>query len=332
MPAADVMPGRQLHHASGLVAHGAQRLLEDHFIEAIDVGIQRHLQILVVEELRVVEAGGHHALVAVDDGVLMGRVAVGDDDELVGELAVGVVQREVALVHEHGVDDDLLGNLQELLVEGAHHGGGVLGEVDDLGERLGRQIGGEAGGRLDGRHALADDRLAGLLGGYDVGALHHGHEVVGRGHGVRAGGQEAMAARLAIGNESRVLHGNHRVTQKRHQPAHRAREHLGRGAPAAGLRPGDAVDDAAQHLGQQGRHILGGNLAHGVDVLGAVLVAALERVHVEPLAAAKPMAALVGLPASSKAILAAGPRKTSSKASVRAATSVTMAMRRRGLV
>ena len=218
--------GRQLHHAGGLVAHGAQRLLEDHFIEAIDVGIQRQLQVLVVEELRVVEAGGHHALVAVDDGVLVGRVAVGDDDELVGELAIGVVQREVALVHEHGVDDDLLGNLQELLVEGAHHGRGVLGEVDDLGERLGRQIGGEAGGRLDGRHALADDRLAWPLGWARrrrppprTRGRRPRPRCAGRGPGSDGRGVSRSATSPAYST------GITGVAQKRHQPAHRAREH-----------------------------------------------------------------------------------------------------------
>ena len=37
--------------------------------------------------------------------------------KLVGELALRIVEREVALMHQHGIDDDLLGDLQELLVE-----------------------------------------------------------------------------------------------------------------------------------------------------------------------------------------------------------------------
>ena len=51
-----------------------------------------------------------------------------------------------------------------------------------------------------------------------------------------------------------------------------------------------------------------------------------------PLPRAKPVAAFVGLPSASKAILADGPRNTSSSASVSSATSATMAMSRRGVV
>ena len=65
------------------------------------------LEVLLVEELRVVETGTHDALVAVDDGGGAFGVAVGDDDELVRQLARSIVEREVALMHEHGVDDDL---------------------------------------------------------------------------------------------------------------------------------------------------------------------------------------------------------------------------------
>ena len=46
---------------------------------------------------------------------------------------------------------------------------------------------------------------------------------------------------------------------------------------------------------------------------------------------AKPIAARVGLPSASKAMLAAGPRLTSCISSVAQATSDTMAARRRGL-
>ena len=61
----------------------------------------------------------------------------------------------------------------------------------------------------------------------------------------------------------------------------RATEQLAELVPASldavriphGVRPADAVDDAAQHLGQKRRHGLGGHAAHGVHVLGAVLVA-----------------------------------------------------------
>ena len=73
--------------ALGLLAHRAQGLLEHHLVELLDVGLQRVLEVLLVEELRVVETGTHDALVTVDDGGGAFGVAVGDDDELVGQLA-----------------------------------------------------------------------------------------------------------------------------------------------------------------------------------------------------------------------------------------------------
>ncbi len=197
-------------------------------------------------------------------------------------------------MHEHGIDDDLLGNLQELLVEGAHHGRGVLGEVDDLGKRLSRKLGSRPARRLDGGYAVADDGLALGLGRHHVGTAHHVHQRVGRGHLVRPGSQEAMAAGRAPGGDARIPNGNHLVAQKRHQPAHRTREHLARGAPAARLRPADVVDHTAQHARQKRSGLLGGHLAHGVDVLGAVLVAALQVVHGKPLAAGESLGGLGG--------------------------------------
>ena len=215
----------------------------------------------------------------------MRRVAVRHDDELVREPALPVVQREVALVHEHGVHDDLLGNAQELLVERAHEHRGVLGEVHHLQKRLLGQLGTVARLGLRLRHACADALLARLLARHHEGALHHGEQVGGRCHLVRAGGQEAVAAREPAGREARELHGHHALVEQGHEPAHRAREELATGAPAARLRPGDAGDHALQHAGQKLRHVAGGHAALSEHVLGAVLLAALERFHVQALAA-----------------------------------------------
>ena len=162
---------RQRHDAVGLLLHGAQRLLEHHLVQAVDVRLQRMLEVLLVEELRVGQAGAHYALVAARDGVGVRRVAVRHDDEVVGQLAVRVVQREVTLVHEHGVDDDLLGDAQELLVERAHQHRWLLAEVHNLQKRLLGQLGAGARALLGLRHALADDRLARLLARHHVRGL-----------------------------------------------------------------------------------------------------------------------------------------------------------------
>ena len=94
-----------------------------------------------------------------------------------------------------------------------------------------------------------------------------------------------MAAREVAGRKAREPHGDHALVQQRHEPAHRPREVLARGAPAARLRPRDARDHAFQHAGQQLGHVAGGDALRGEHVLHAVLLAAFERVHVHALTA-----------------------------------------------
>lgn len=92
----------------GLVEHGAQFFLEDHFTQTIHIGFKRLLQVFVVEELRVVETSTDYALVAINDGFSTSRIAVAYHDKTIGELAILVIQREIALVNQHGINDDFL--------------------------------------------------------------------------------------------------------------------------------------------------------------------------------------------------------------------------------
>ena len=227
----------ELLDAGRLGAHGAELLLEHDGVEALHVILQRTAQVLVVEELGVVEARGDDALVAVDDVGLERRIAVGGDQELVGERAVGVEQREVTLVHEHGVDDDLLG--QEQLVERAHHDRRELGEVDDLLHGLGGKLGHQAGLLLDLGDLGADGRLALLLAGDDLGAAQDADQVGGVGDLVRSGREEAVAARGAAGREPGELHRDDLVVEQRQKPADRTAELLVAAAPTLGLGPRD---------------------------------------------------------------------------------------------
>ena len=103
-------------------------------------GVEADLEVLVVEELCVVEAWAHDALVAGAHGVVDPGVGVGDDDELAGERPVRGIDGEVALVLEHRLDDDLVRHGEELLVEGPHHDGRPLAEVDDLVEDALRRV------------------------------------------------------------------------------------------------------------------------------------------------------------------------------------------------
>ena len=90
-------------------------------------------------------------------------------------------------MHEHGVDDDLLGDAQKLLVERAHQHRGLLAEVHDLQKRLLGKLGAGARALLGLRHALADDRLARLLARHHVRSLDDAQQIGGRGHLVRPG-------------------------------------------------------------------------------------------------------------------------------------------------
>ena len=78
------------HNAVGLGARGAKLLLEYDGVKALNVIFERVLQVFVVEELRVVKASGHDALVAIDDVRFELRIAVRGDEELVRKRSIGV--------------------------------------------------------------------------------------------------------------------------------------------------------------------------------------------------------------------------------------------------
>ncbi len=211
--------GGEGHHAGGLLAHGAEALLEGHGLEPGQVVLEGVFEVLLEEKLGVVEAGAHHALVAVHHGLGAGRVAVAHDDEGPGEVAVAVVRGEIALVGQHGLADDLVGDREELLVEAAHQDRGPLAEVDHLVEDAGRGVHGDAELGLHGGDALADAGGA-LLVAEDAGVLEHGLVGGGLGHDVLAGGQHAVAAGGAAGGDVGVGDVEHLVAEEGADPAH----------------------------------------------------------------------------------------------------------------
>ena len=155
--------------------------------EALNVIFERALQVFVVEELRVVKASGHDALVAVDDVRFELRIAVRGDEELIRKRSIGVEQREIALMNEHGVNGDFLRNRQEQLVELAHHNRGELGEVHDFSHGLRGKLGHKARLLFDSRDLLANGSLALGLGGHHVVLAKHIDKSVGRSDLPRAG-------------------------------------------------------------------------------------------------------------------------------------------------
>ena len=149
----------QRYDTVGLIEHGAELLLEYDLIKRWNIRFERLLEVFVVEELRIIEAGTYHALVTIDDGFREGGVAIGDHDELVRKLTLCIVEREIALVHEHRIDDDLFRNGQELFVESTHHSSRVFGQVHDLHERLLRKLCLKTCFSLDRTDLLANERF-----------------------------------------------------------------------------------------------------------------------------------------------------------------------------
>ena len=269
--------GRQRLHACDLLAHGAELLLEDDLVQALDEVVHGNLEVLVIEELRVVETRPDDALVAVDDRLGDLGACVGDDDELAGERALRVIDGEVALVGEHGLADDLVGYLQELLVEGSHEHRRVLAQVHDL------AVG--ALGRVDARSrplglnlldALPDDLVA-SVGEKDAGGLERGLEARGVGDDVLAGAEDAMSPRRVRGGDVRVAHGDDLGAEKRADPADGTNEALVLAPPAlrAVVRPLEPGNRRLGHL-RENRHrgprrdvLLGPDVLASVDVVPA---------------------------------------------------------------
>ena len=141
---------RELLDALGLGEHATELLLEGNLGQTLAELVEGDLQVLLVEELGIVQTGTHNALVAVDHALGVLGLAVGDDHELTRELALAVIDREVALVGEHGLADNLVRDLEELLFEGTDEHRRPLAEVNDLLEDLLGRIDMAAGtGSLD---------------------------------------------------------------------------------------------------------------------------------------------------------------------------------------
>ena len=135
-------------------------------------------------------------------------------------------------MHEHGVNDDLLGNRQEQLVESAHHDRRVLGEVHDLSEGLRRKLGGQTDLLLRRANLFANALPRARLRWHDIGAAKHIDQVVGMLDRMRAGSQETMTAGLIARHEPRETHGNDLVAQQSDDPTDRTGEVLARRAPS----------------------------------------------------------------------------------------------------
>ena len=146
-------------HALYTLALRAQLVVIDHLSQAFDTAFQRLFAVLVKEELGISQTGAHHALVTADHGRRIGRADVADDEELVGQLAVGVQQGKVLLVGLHGQNQALLRHSQEFFFKFADQ---HIGALDQSGHFI------QQGFIFNGAHAAANAFSRSLQLAHDV--------------------------------------------------------------------------------------------------------------------------------------------------------------------
>jgi hypothetical protein len=136
----------------------AELVVVDHLGEARQARFEAISCVLLEEELGVGEARAHDALVAADHRDWVFGLDVADEQELVGQLAAAIEQREVFLVGLHRQDQAFLRHGEEFLFELADQHVGALDERRDFVEQ--RVVLDRTGAGLSGR----DGKLAGDFG------------------------------------------------------------------------------------------------------------------------------------------------------------------------
>ena len=174
---------------------------------------------------------------------------------------------------EHGLHDDLVGDGEELLVEGADDDRRPLAEVNDLVEgALGGVDVRAAAGRLDLGDARADDLGAAGLA-QDEGLLEDVLVGAGLGNDMLAGAQDAMPARRVGAGHVGVRDGYDGDAQHGADPADGTHEGLMLAPPplAAVVGPLDGGDGLLAQGRQQLERVDRGDGALGEHVLVAVV-------------------------------------------------------------
>ena len=271
---------RELLNALGLGEHATELLLEGNLGQTLTELVEGDLQVLLVEELSVVQTGAHDALVAVDHALGVLGLAVGDDHELTRELTLAVIDREVALIGEHGLADDLVRDLEELLVEGTDEHRRPLAEVDDLLEDLLGRVDMTAGASGLDLGDTGEDGLTTTLGRKHAGVLEHLLVDGGAGNNMVTRAKHAMTTRGVATRHVGKRHGHNVLAQKTADPTDRTHERGVLVAPALGavVGPLQAGDGLLAQSGQNRRSRCGGNVLLGEHILATVGVLATDQV------------------------------------------------------
>ena len=271
---------RELLNALGLGEHATELLLEGDLGQTLAELVEGDLQVLLVEELGVVQTGAHDALVAVNHALGILGLAVGNDHELTRELALAVIDREVALVGEHGLADNLVRDLEKLLIEGTDEHRRPLAEVNDLLKDLLGRIDMAAGtGSLDFGDT-GEDGLTTTLGRKHTGVLEHLLVNSGAGNHMVARAKYAMTARGVATRHVGKRHGHNVLAQKAADPADRTNKGRMLVAPALGaiVGPLQAGNSLLAQSGQNRRSRCGGNVLLGEHILATVGVLATDQI------------------------------------------------------
>ena len=243
--------------------------------------LERQLQVGLVEEFRIGQAGADDPLVAGHDGVAaIGGDVVGGQQEAVGQLALGIAQAEAFLVGADGGDDRLFRHGEEILVEGAHHDDRPF---DEAGDFLEQALIGDDGETVREGEVVgvgADDVLAAVEVEHDLGLFEGGRIIVEAADPDRRRSEEAVTESGLAGLDGVGGEGDH------HRVFVLAAESGGDGAdgthpgqpamaPLHRLRPGEGIDDARQDGGEEARGFGALLLDHG-DVGVALLGIGLD--------------------------------------------------------
>ena len=271
---------RELLNTLGLGEHATELLLEGDLGQTLTELVEGNLQVLLVEELGIVQTGTHDALVAVDHALGVLGLAVGDDHELTRELALAVIDREVALVGEHGLADDLVRDLEELLIEGTDKHRRPLAEVDDLLEDLLGRVDMATGARSLDLGDTGKDGFTTTLGRKHAGVLEHLLVDGGAGDHMVTRAKYAMTTRGVATRHVGKRHGHNILAQKAADPADRTNKGRMLVTPtlAAVVGPLQAGDGLLAQSGQNRRSRCGGNVLLGEHILATVSVLATDQV------------------------------------------------------
>ena len=226
-------PARQRLDAIGLVAQGAQLLLEQHGFQTRQVIFQTFFTVGIEEELGIGQTRTDHLLVTGDDLLRIFGLDVGHEDKVRQQFAGVVVDREVLLVALHGVNQRFRRHREEFFFELRRQHHRPFHQRGDLFQQAFAQIGLTANLTRRLLRISFDFGFTLFVIGDDFTALQQDLRVlVGMVDGELRLAHKAMPANHAIGRNTEDSGRDHFVTQQQSHRVYRTHEVDVRRAPA----------------------------------------------------------------------------------------------------